>query len=383
MLPNSMIAMLRDRKVLVISIVLFFASLIFYQVFALMALNLGISVPQAPIPNAFSDPGLLGNSCRWDCWWYGHIVVNGYDLEPHLKPHLGSANWAFFPVFPLVSYVFNQYIFAGSSVEFSLVIASKLFLFASIYAFMHYARQCFGGQALYKAGLLVAFNPYVAYAHSGLTETLYFFLTTVSFMCLSKRQWIAAGLLGGLLSGVRFVGLLFGLAFLGSLSEQFRRHHRVSLNQILGLLLCPLGLMLFMYYLHSHVGDAWAFKNVQVAWGRQLANPIDNIYLALKDGLGWYFYLLFPAILALGVCLWLILRGYIWESVFLFLSVLIPLSTGLDSLPRYAFWQMPMLLGLFGVLRGRALLFDLYMVFSVGLSSIVIVFWYTSSTYFM
>ncbi|MDT7951638.1 MAG: hypothetical protein RQ966_09050, partial [Acetobacteraceae bacterium] len=41
--------------------------------------------------------------CRWDCVWYTHTIVDGYDQEPTLEPTRDLANWAFFPLFPMLA----------------------------------------------------------------------------------------------------------------------------------------------------------------------------------------------------------------------------------------------------------------------------------------
>lgn len=46
--------------------------------------------------------------CQWDCEWYVHTIQHGYDLEPPLMrtqdlARADQANWAFFPLFPLLA----------------------------------------------------------------------------------------------------------------------------------------------------------------------------------------------------------------------------------------------------------------------------------------
>ncbi len=41
--------------------------------------------------------------CEWDCEWYRHTIQDGYDPEPRLRPDHDFANWAFFPLFPLLA----------------------------------------------------------------------------------------------------------------------------------------------------------------------------------------------------------------------------------------------------------------------------------------
>ena len=55
----------------------------------------------------FNEHFALGRSslsllCSWDCGWYQNIAEHGYHAQPTEHP-LGEANWAFFPLFPLLA----------------------------------------------------------------------------------------------------------------------------------------------------------------------------------------------------------------------------------------------------------------------------------------
>ncbi len=52
------------------------------------------------------------------------------------------------------------------------------------------------------------------------------------------------------------------------------------------------------------------------------------------------------ALAGLGLSIYLAARRYYEESVGLLLNVLLPLSTGLHSMPRFLGWQMPFLFGI-------------------------------------
>ena len=130
-------------------------------------------------------------SCIWDCVWYNSIVTKGYLPEP--IPHAGGqANWAFFPAFPLVA----------SGVKFllhvsppsALVITSKAFLLLSLFAFIRIIEQEAQPNSGLLAGSVLAFNPYIIYAHVGYTEPMYFFLCTMAFSALNRNSWLTSGI---------------------------------------------------------------------------------------------------------------------------------------------------------------------------------------------
>ena len=62
--------------------------------------------------------------CMADCRWYMRIMENGYDIFPNVNVE-AQANWAFFPLFPLlskiigdifnISYIYSAFLVANIS----------------------------------------------------------------------------------------------------------------------------------------------------------------------------------------------------------------------------------------------------------------------------
>lgn len=291
--------------------------------------------------------------CIWDCTWYASIVSGGYDLSPHAHHKGDAANWAFFPVHPLMARALAT--LTGLSSETSLLVASRVAFAGSIFAFMSLAREYVRDVSPVLAGCVVAFNPYCVYANAGYTEPLFFLLSCVFLLQLRRGNYIAAGLAGCILTGVRFVGLFAVVAYVIGAGRTFgscgteERHKR-----LLGLLLIPAGLSMFMLALHFRVGDALAFMHVQRAWGRSLSNPLEVIFSGLGNGYPDAYWAL-VAVLALAAALLHAWRRQ-WElSAFCLLCTVVPVSTGLVSMPRYVFWQAPVLLVLAEALAIRKL----------------------------
>src|ERR1700743_3681034 len=49
--------------------------------------------------------GFAAAMCVWDCSWYADIVLHGYQAHPenlNFGGRSGIANWAFFPLYPLL-----------------------------------------------------------------------------------------------------------------------------------------------------------------------------------------------------------------------------------------------------------------------------------------
>lgn len=356
------------RSDLALALALFVASCVFFALIAkLSAVEYG------------AQDASLSGSCRWDCGWYSTIVRNGYHLEPSEHPKGDAANWAFFPAFPLSAKLVSA--LSGFSPGVALVVTSKLFLFGSILAFLIAAGKEYGPDARLPAAVLVAFNPYVVYGHAGYAEPLYFLLTTLAFLAVGSQRWVVAGIAAGALSATRLVGGFFGVVLLVEyLRTGAIANRRAWPALALALMLCPLGLAAYMAYLYVHVGDALAFKHVQVAWGREISNPFGNLIRGLRQG-GWNTYFAGSALAAFAVCAWLAWRRHFGHAIFLAAVVLIPLSTGLTSLPRYIFWQFPFLFGLLGFLLAHRALKYLYLAFSSAMSAVLILAWFTGRSF--
>jgi len=143
--------------------------------------------------------------CRWDCYWYGSILLSGYDAVPSRNPAGDGANWAFYPLFPALASLWHR--LAGFGFEYSLIITGTLALPVCIYFFIEFVDG--EGIALnpWVSGSLVAFGPYAFYAHTGYSESLYFALSTGALLALRRDRWLAVGALGAACSATRLVGV--------------------------------------------------------------------------------------------------------------------------------------------------------------------------------
>ncbi len=293
--------------------------------------------------------------CRWDCGWYGSIVDHGYDATPTLHETGDAANWAFFPPFPLLAGLLHRG--AGLAIADSLLLAASLLLPVCIYLFIALVEAYEIRLDPWIAGSLVAFNPYVLYAHAGYGEPLYFALCAGSLLALRRGHWLAAGLLGGGTSATRLVGVFLILPMIERLLRRAsrpaeRRSSGGPLAPLLAIALVPLGLALFGWYLYFRSGDLLAFAHIQIAWGRLPGNPLLVWWSAASTVGGPQFFALATAI-ALLAALYLCLRKMAGHGLFLAAATLLPLSTGIGSMPRFVFWQPVFLLVLAQLLRRR------------------------------
>lgn len=285
------------------------------------------------------------HSCRWDCGWFTSILEAGYDRAPRAA-QAGYANYAFFPLFPILASM--PRLVLRLEPRDALALTSSLLHLAAAWTFYRYLLQRLERESALFGALLLLLSPYAIYGISGYSEPLYFLLITGGFWAVHDRRWLLAGLFGALLSATRSNGALFGVVLLVA---GLRRHRQLARDSrelarfLIALALVPVGILAFMAYLQDRTGDALAFVQVQAAWDRRFGNPLENLLRGLSSS-DRNLYFASIALLGSAVSIYLAARRYYEESVSLLLNVLLPLSSGLHSMPRFVGWQMPLLFGL-------------------------------------
>jgi hypothetical protein len=279
--------------------------------------------------------------CAWDCVWYKSIVEHGYDSEPHAHGKEDAANWAFFPALPFVAKALS-FVF-GLSAANALVLTGKTFFLLSIFWFIKFARTYNPTVPPWLAGMIVAFSPYAIYGNVGYTEPLFLFWTCSFFWYLKQRAYIRSGLCGAVLTSTRVAGLFAVFSYAIKAIRPFCVKRGIRVELLLGAMLIPVGLASFMLTLYVVVGDGLAFSHIQRAWGRNPQNPLWIINKGLH-GTAFELYSTLTALTAIVLSFVLALQRRYELAVFSLMCSIIPLSTGLWSLPRYIWWQAPLLL---------------------------------------
>lgn len=323
----------------------------------------------------------IGDLCRWDCAWFGRVLENGYDTYPRSN---STANWLFHPGQPLLAYPLHYWL--NIPLTTSLVLASKIALLLAIYGFLLMVRDK-GDSTVdrFRAGSLVAFNPYVIYAHAGYSEPLYFALFVFGFYFISRKWWVSSGTMGAFLSASRMVGFLFAVPYAITALRRngWRKTHRAKL---IGLLLCPLGTALYMLYLYHHTGDALAQVHIHVAWvGTSIGNPFQALWVALLYH-HWPRFWAVMSLVGLAASAWLFKLRKPELGTYLALSILIALSGGslggrLYGMPRYIWWQPPLLFAIYCALQRHTSWWSIYIAFSSGMAVFMIWGWFSGHNF--
>jgi hypothetical protein len=272
---------------------------------------------------------------RGDGGWYVGTAVNGYEQRPFDATE--QHNWAFFPLYPLLLHLAAQ--ITGGYLLTGILLSNLLFLPALV--LLHKTALAFGldEDGADRTIFYLAAFPTSYFFSVPQTESLFLLLTVGSFHCAMRERWWMAGTLGALASATRFSGIFL---FPALLLLYWKRHGTRPRASVLSLLLIPVGLLAFMFYLHLITGNAFAFKDVLVTWGRTtgffLRPLFDYIIHFRVVNEGWNFKLLnfLAALLALG-CAVVLARRRQWAlAVYTLISILAPLSSLLlQSHARY------------------------------------------------
>jgi len=285
-----------------------------------------------------SSHALLAVWGRWDAVHYLDIATLGYQ----------GTNMAFFPLFPLLIRILGS--LAGNHLIAGLLISNASFFFGLLFLYKLLEHE-YDRSVARRAIFYVSIFPTAVYFAAVYSESLFFMLTVASFYYMRSRAWWLAGIFGFLAALTRVEGVLLIVPFLIEWFSQQRPIDTRSRFGLLGGLLIPLGLAIYMAYLWVLRADPLYFSHVQIHWNRHLAPPWVSLVNAFEkvvhaatplivanQSLEIGFTLLMVAVLLGG---WHALRpSYI---AYMALSILVPMSTSnLMSMPRFALVLFPM-----------------------------------------
>lgn len=368
-LATRLLSWIKSHPEILVSLVLVIASHLFVSTFVKFA-HWQFNAPYVK----------TADLCRWDCGWFRSVLDEGYDVEPYRAALGNGANWGFMPLFPLSALPFHYFLRLPTLL--SLVLASKCALYAAILSFLLMVKGNSDSLAdTFLAGGLVAFNPYVLYAHVGYSEPLYFALASTSFIFLERKCWILSGTSGALLSATRIVGCVFSVSYLiGAVKDlrfcEISREGKLVI--LVGLMLCPLGLALYMLYLYFHTGDPLGFIHIQLVWGRTPHSPFSVILSALQHH-RWqrvWGLMIIAGFLVIG---WLLRKDRPEMAVYLAAAILIPLCADTWGFARYLWWQPPFLYALFMLLKKHSWAWPIYIAIAGGMASFMVIEWLAGS----
>jgi hypothetical protein len=202
---------------------------------------------------------------QWDARWFLQISLHGYEEVPQAA--------AFFPLYPALvhglAWVTGSELVAG--VLLSLAAGA-----VAAWVLAELARPLLGRHAARDAVLYLALYPIGFVLTSLYSDGLFLALAAGAYLAATRGRPMAAGVLGGLATGTR----LLGLALLPALAlVLWRGRDARSLARLAPLLLIPAAVGLYALYLDWRLGDPWAFTSAQADWNREasLLGPLEGL----------------------------------------------------------------------------------------------------------
>ena len=205
---------------------------------------------------------LFRTFAQWDARWFLQIAEHGYEEVPQAA--------AFFPVYPAAAHALAW--MTGSTLVAGVLISLAAGAVAA-WALAEIARPILGGRGANDVVLYLALYP-VGFVFTALySDGLFLALAAGSFLAATRGKAVTAGVLGGLATGTR----LLGLALLPALVVLLWRGRDIrSLGRLAPLALLPAAVGLYALYLDSKLGDPWAFTSAQADWDRG-ASPLGPL----------------------------------------------------------------------------------------------------------
>jgi hypothetical protein len=230
------------------------------------------AIARTPYGDAYGPASnlLVWTFAQWDARWFVQIAEHGYE------PVAGSA--AFFPLYPALVHVVA---FATGSTLVGGVLVSLLAGAVAAYVLARLARPLLGERIASDAVLYLALYP-VGYVFTAVyPDPLFLALGAAAFLAAERGSPALAGVLAGLATGTR----LIGLALVPALALLAWRRDRRWLS-LAPLLLAPAAVGIYALYLDRVLGDPWAFASAQGGWNRSVSvlGPLAGLRDAVQAG---------------------------------------------------------------------------------------------------
>jgi hypothetical protein len=230
-----------------------------------------------------------------------------------------------------------------------------------------------------RAIWLLAFFPTSFFFSVVYTESLFLALTIAAFYAARKHRWLAAGLLGGLSAVTRVIGVFLILPLAWEWYQQKPRRWSSAIS----LLLIPLGLVAYMFFLGRNFGDPLAFSTAQSAWGRPASLPaiVDSFKGLVADpapflrGQGVTTFEVAFLLLAIFLLVVVFRKQRLSYAIFAGYAVTFTLASfRTTSIPRYIVVAFPLFIAM-GQILYRPVVFRLALIAIAILQIILVVRW--------
>lgn len=300
---------------------------------------------------------------RQDAVWYLALAERGWSPD--------DASAAFFPLYPLMVRAVS-WVLPGDDVLAALLVSNLAFLGALLALFALTAER-FGERTARRTIVVTAAFPTAFFFLAPYSESLFLFLSVLTFREARHDRWRRVTLFGALAALTRSVGVLLLPAMLVE-AIRGRSERRPLAPRLAGAAGIALGPLVWFGWWGLAHGRWLAPLDAQADWQREPTWPWATVTDAIA--FAWRFpsyWLLDVAVLGLAVAGLALAtpRLRLPEASYGWLSVLLPLADPfpprpLLSVPRFMAVVFPAMWGLAGVGAGRRLPWPLVIAVLVG-----------------
>jgi hypothetical protein len=265
----------------------------------LIAIFIENSIPLGYHGPSYATGPLLASLTGSDSVYLLGIAAEGYHAEP---VHLVFRDWAFFPLYPLVTRAFSILTLGDIAVA-GVLVANLAFVAALCVLYRLSIIHLDHGRAVRSLAFVALAPGAVAFAMA-YTDSLFLLLAAGAFLAAEQRRWALMAGLYGLATLTRLQGILLGIPLAIVIAESsggWRSAAGWRSPRLLWLAAGPAAFAAFAAYLGGAFGDPLGMFTAQRAWseiGQEPAGPVtpvldrfDPIVLLLVGVLCLYLFL--------------------------------------------------------------------------------------------
>lgn len=329
----------RDLFIPPISVKKISAILLLYTLFILSIASLGYFLlpsryaPSSLISNVYHSNFLLWSWANFDGAHYLNIAQNGYQMI------LGQSEYAFFPLYPLLINLLGR---AGLDMYLAATLIRVTSLVGFVAVLIKWVRPYLANPL--SLLWLILLSPGAVFLSAIYSESLFLFLTALTFYFAQRKEWGRATLVTALATATRVNGVFLVLFLLIKSG---------SARSLLGIS----GILSYMYYLWATTGNGLAFFSAQSGWGKSTLTAPWVTLTAYLSALTLNFQadlthlVVAIEIIITSVLIYLLIKFWHQKKLdsaykyYALANLALPLATGsLGSMPRFSLTLFPLFL---------------------------------------
>lgn len=219
----------------------------------------------------FTDPRVLNGNIdkekfdlirglgQFDAQWYLKIADQGY---PAIN-NMGSLNYAFFPLYPILLAFLNIPL---QKLEMSAFFLSNLFIAVNFISLIIVISRLYDKELGFKTAFLLFFFPFAIFYRSYYPEGLFLFLLIWFSYFLIKRSWLYTSVFLSFLLVTKPQGIFISIVYLYFLIKDIKERKINSKKVLPNMFITSIPFSLWLVYNFQKTGNPFFWANVQKVW---------------------------------------------------------------------------------------------------------------------